>query len=141
MLAWWFFGALLMAGKRYAEFRFINDENRSAAYRKSFAVYRNKTLIISMITYANFFCFCMGIAIVVYRPNLVFIFPILAMAIVVYFNHAMTTEGARLEPEQLMKNPLLILCTVVTVAASAYLAGLPTDLTQTFRFFELLGGH
>lgn len=139
VLAWWFFGALLMAGKRYAEFRFINDDSRSAAYRKSFAVYRDRTLIISMITYANFFCFCMGIAIVVYRPNLVFIFPIVVAAIVIYFNHAMTTEGARLEPEQLMQNPLLILCTVVTIAAAAVLATLPADLTSYFHFFKLIG--
>jgi hypothetical protein len=63
-----------------------------------------------MITYANFFCFCMGIAIVVYRPNLVFIFPVVVLALIVYFNHAMTSEAARLEPEQLMKNPARSRC-------------------------------
>ena len=39
VLAWWFFGALLMAGKRYAEFRFIGDARRSGDYRRSFRVY------------------------------------------------------------------------------------------------------
>jgi decaprenyl-phosphate phosphoribosyltransferase len=139
VMAWWFFGALLMAGKRYAEFRFIKDAARSAAYRKSFAVYREESLIISMITYANFFCFCMGIAIVVYRPNLVFVFPVVVLAMIAYFKRAMTTESAGLEPEELMKNPVLILCTIITVAAAAFLASWPTDLTQTFHFFEILG--
>ncbi len=141
VLAWWFFGALLMAGKRYTEFRFIDDEQRCAAYRKSFATYRSQTLIVSMIAYANLFCFSMGVAIVVYRPNLVFIFPVVLAALVVYFNHAMTVEGARLEPEQLMRNPLLILCTAVTVLAAGVLVWFPRDLTDYFSFFELISGR
>ena len=55
MLAWWFFGALLMAGKRYAEFRFIGDARRSADYRKSFLSLPERSLILSMVTRANFF--------------------------------------------------------------------------------------
>ena len=69
VLAWWFFGALLMAGKRYAEFRFIGDARRRGDYRKSFRVYTERSLILSMVTYANFFCFCMGIAIAVYQAE------------------------------------------------------------------------
>ncbi len=139
VMAWWFFGALLMAGKRYAEFRFINDAKRSGDYRRSFRVYTERSLVISMITYANFFCFCMGVGIAVYRPNLVFVFPVVVLAIIVYFQHAMTTEGARLEPEQLMRNPLLIACTVLTAAASLVLALWPSDLTSIFRFLEPIG--
>lgn len=139
VLAWWFFGALLMAGKRYAEFRFINDPERSGLYRKSFQVYRNRTLIISMITYANLFCFCMGVAIAVYKPNMLFVFPVVVAAIIVYFNHAMTEEGARLEPEQLLKNPLIILCTLLTIVAAVILLYLPFDLTEPFHFLKPLG--
>ncbi len=139
VMAWWFFGALLMAGKRYAEFRFIGDAKTSGDYRKSFQVYTERSLVISMITYANFFCFCMGIGIAVYRPNLIFVFPVAVLAIIVYFQHAMSTEGAKLEPEQLMRNPLLILCTIVTASASLVLAFWPSDLTKIFRFLEPIG--
>ena len=139
VMAWWSFGALLMTGKRYAEFRFINDEKRSGEYRKSFQVYRNRTLIISMITYANFFCFCMGVAIAVYRPNLLFIFPVVVFAIIVYFNHAMTAEAAGLEPEKLMRNPLIIVLTVLTVLAALALAYTDLDLNKIFHFLEPLG--
>ncbi len=139
VLAWWFFGALLMAGKRYAEFRFINDPKLSGEYRRSFRVYTERSLIISMITYANFFCFCMGVAITVYRPNLIFVFPVVVAAIVVYFHRAMTTEGARLEPEQLMKNPVLIACTVGTVALSLFLAWTQIDLTEWFHLLRPVG--
>jgi len=140
VLAWWFFGALLMAGKRYAEYRFIGDAERSGQYRRSFKVYTERSLILSMVTHANFFCFCMGIAIAVYRQNLVFVFPLVVVAIAVYLYTAMSEEEAKLEPEHLLKNPWVILCTVVVVALSAYLAWTPQDFTHTFRFFEVIGG-
>ncbi|MFZ0709391.1 MAG: UbiA family prenyltransferase [Terrimicrobiaceae bacterium] len=141
VLAWWFFGALLMAGKRYAEFRFIGDARRSGDYRKSFRVYTERSLILSMVTHANFFCFSMGIAIAIYRPNLVFVFPLVVVAICVYLHRAMSEESARLEPEHLLKSPLVIACTLVVVAIAAFLAWTKTDLTKRVHFFELIGGR
>jgi len=141
VLAWWFFGALLMAGKRYAEFRFIGDARRSGDYRKSFRVYTERSLILSMVTHANFFCFCMGVAIAVYRPNLVFAFPLVVVAICVYLHRAMSAEGAKLEPEHLLKSPLVIACTLVVVAVSGFLAWTKTDLTKRAHFFEMIGGR
>ncbi len=140
LLAWWFFGALLMAGKRYSEYRFIGNADRSARYRKSFSVYTERSLVISMIVYANFFCFCMGVAITHYRPNLIFVFPVVVGAIGVYFNRAMTDEGARLEPEELLKNPLIIAATFLTVVIGAILAWLPFDLINAFGFLKLIPG-
>lgn len=124
MLAWWAFGGLLMTGKRYSEFRMIDDVELSGKYRKSFQVYTNKSLIIAMITYANLFCFFSGWAISSYEPfnNLVFVFPLIILAVIAYFNHAMSESGARLEPEQLLQNPWVIIITVITsIAAIALL--------------------
>jgi len=140
VLAWWMFGALLMTGKRYAEYRFINDPERSGAYRRSFKVYTEKSLLIAMITYANLFCFCGGAAVAVYKPNLVFVFPLIVGAIIAYFNAAITTEGAKLEPEALLKNPWIIISTVVIAVAGAVLVWLPQNLPSYFGFFELVRG-
>jgi decaprenyl-phosphate phosphoribosyltransferase len=140
VLAWWSFGGLLMTGKRYAEYRFIGDVERSGQYRKSFRIYTEKSLVLAMVTYANFFCFCMGIAIAVYRPNLVFVFPIVVIAICVYLNLAMSEKEARLEPEHLLRSPLVIICTVLVVALSGVLAWTKTDLTKSVHFFEVIGG-
>ena len=140
LLAWWFFGALLMAGKRYAEYRFINDPARSALYRKSFAVYTEQKLVISMVTYANLFCFCLGVAFTFYRPNLLLVFPVIAGAIIVYFARAMTAEGARLEPEQLLRNPIIIASTALTLALAAFLAFYPGDLTASLGLLKLIRG-
>ncbi len=123
VMAWWFFGALLMTGKRYAEFRFIGNAEVSGRYRKSFRVYTEKSLILAMITYANLFCFCTGIAMAVYERlnNLVFVFPMIVVAVIAYFHHAMKEEAAKLEPEELLKNPWIILCTLITGAATLVL--------------------
>lgn len=123
VFAWWFFGALLMTGKRYSEFRFIADAELSGRYRRSFQVYTEKSLILAMITYANLFCFCTGVAMAVYpRLNdLVFVFPLVVLAVIAYFQHAMKEETARLEPEQLLQNPWVIVTTLLTGVLTLWL--------------------
>jgi len=123
ILAWWFFGALLMSGKRYSEYRFINNDEISGSYRKSFKVYTEQRLIMAMIGYACLFCFCTGIAMAIYEPlnNLILVFPVIMLALMAYFRHAMKEETARLEPEQLLSNPLIIATTILTGALSVWL--------------------
>lgn len=139
VLAWWSFGALLMTGKRYSEFRFIGDHELSGQYRRSFKVYTEKSLILAMITYANLFCFCTGIAMAVYERlnNLVLVFPLIIIAVLFYFHHAMKEETARLEPEQLLKNPWIIISTLVTGAVTLWL--LQADVNYAKDVFHLLG--
>lgn len=137
-LAWWCFGGLLMTGKRYSEYRLINDKELSGRYRKSFQVYNNTSLIIAMITYANLFCFCAGYAISNYDPlnNLALVFPIIICAIIAYFHQAMSEIGARLEPEQLMQKPLIIISALVACAITVWL--LWADKTDKFHFKEFM---
>ncbi|HSI61876.1 MAG TPA: UbiA family prenyltransferase [Candidatus Saccharimonadia bacterium] len=138
VLAWWSFGALLMTGKRYSEFRFIGDREVSGRYRRSFRVYTETSLILAMITYANLFCFCTGIAMAVYPVlnNLVLVFPVIIIAVIAYFRHAMKEETARLEPEQLLQNPWIIFWTVLTGVAAIWL--LLTDTNYARDWFHLM---
>lgn len=138
VLSWWFFGALLMTGKRYSEFRFINDAELSGRYRRSFKTYTEKSLILAMIGYANLFCFCAGVAMAVYPQlhNLVFVAPVIIAAVLVYFHHAMKEETARLEPEQLLQNPWIILCTLATAALTLWLLLTPHPYA---KMLHLLG--
>ncbi|MGI8601674.1 MAG: UbiA family prenyltransferase [Verrucomicrobiales bacterium] len=128
VMAWWAFGGLLMTGKRYSEFRFINDAILSGHYRKSFRAYSEQRLLLAMITYASLFCFGTGVAIGTYPRlhNLVFVFPMLLVAILAYFRRAISEVGARLEPEQLLQNKWIIASAVATAALAAWL--LTTDL-------------
>jgi decaprenyl-phosphate phosphoribosyltransferase len=130
VMAWWCFGGLLMTGKRYAEFRFIGGQEKSGLYRKSLGTYTERSLIIAMITYANLFCFGTGLAIASYPAlhNLVLVFPVIVIAIIAYFHHAMCEVGARLEPEQLLRNPWIILWTLVSAAVTVTLLMTEKDL-------------
>ena len=53
--------------------------------------------------------------------DLVIVFPLIVMAIIAYFNHAMSDVGAKLEPEQLLRQPAIIIWTVVTAALAFWL--------------------
>ena len=139
VLAWWSFGALLMTGKRYAEFRFIDDAELSGRYRKSFQTYTEQRLIIAMITYANLFCFSTGVSMTAYEQlnNLVFVFPMITFAIIAYFKQAMSVKGAKLEPEQLLRNPWVIVATMATAGLAIYLLMAEENYTHIFHFWEL----
>lgn len=135
VLAWWAFGALLMTGKRYAEFRFIGDREVSGSYRRSFRSYTENSLIIAMITYANLFCFGAGLAMATEAPlrNQVVVFPVILLAIVAYFRHAMSEIGARLEPEQLLRNPWIVFWTLVTAGLSLWLLIAQPEVARFLR--------
>ncbi len=137
-LAWWCLGGLLMTGKRYAEYRFIDDPAVSGEYRRSFRVYTERSLVIAMVTYANLFCFCSGWAVCRYPPlqNLALVFPIVVLAIIAFFRAAISPQGAKLEPEALLKRPAILLCILLTVAASGWLLHL--GKTGTFRLGDAL---
>jgi len=141
VLAWWAFGGLLMTGKRYSEFRFIADPAVSGAYRRSFRTYTEPRLLLAMISYAALFCFCTGIAIAAYPRlnNLVFVFPVLLMAVLAYFHHAMSEIGARLEPEQLLQNRWIIIATLATGALTVWLLLTDLPLLDWLHFFRPLG--
>lgn len=135
-LAWWCLGGLLMTGKRYAEYRFIDNRTLSGQYRKSFRVYTERSLVIAMVTYANLFCFCSGWAVCRYPQlqNLALVFPIVVLAIIAFFRAAICPVGAQLEPEKLLRRPLLLACTILTVIASGWL--LHAGKTGAFRIGE-----
>ena len=53
LFAYWMFGAVLMATKRFAEYRRIGDPERAANYRKSFSYYNEERLIVGTVFYIS----------------------------------------------------------------------------------------
>jgi len=94
-----------------------------------------------MISYASLFCFCTGIAIAAYPRlhNLLLVFPMLLVAILAYFRHAMSEIGARLEPEQLLQNKWIILATTLTTALAVWLLQTKLPLLERLHFLEPVG--
>lgn len=117
ILAYWMFGAFLMAAKRFAEFRNIDDPGRAAQYRKSFAFYNQEKLMVSIFYYATLFALMGGFFIARYRFELILATPLVAYAMAYYLHITYKPDSPVQQPEQLFHHRKLML-----VVAAAFLA-------------------
>lgn len=100
LLAYWMGGAFLMAIKRYAEYRFINDPQRAGLYRRSFRFYTEKSLLLSAIFYALNSVFFLGIFLIKYRIEMLLSFPLFAVLFVWYMEIGMREHSPTKDPEK-----------------------------------------
>ncbi len=118
-LSYWMVGAYFMAIKRYAEFRFIGDASRAAAYRASFAYYTEARLLTSIMFYAASAMLFLGIFIARYRIELILAFPLVALVMAVYFNTGLKPDSAAQHPERLYHERALMAAVVVCTLVMA----------------------
>jgi decaprenyl-phosphate phosphoribosyltransferase len=79
IVAYWMGGAFLMATKRFAEYRLIDDPRIAGLYRKSFKYYTENSLLISMFFYGITCSFFLGIFLVKNRIEMLLSFPFFAL--------------------------------------------------------------
>ncbi|WP_082491699.1 UbiA prenyltransferase family protein [Pedobacter sp. Leaf194] len=79
IIAYWMGGAFLMATKRFAEYRLIDNAKLAGLYRKSFRFYNENSLLVSMFFYAITCAFFMGIFLIKDRIELLVSFPFFAL--------------------------------------------------------------
>jgi len=79
IVAYWMGGAFLMATKRFAEYRLINNPELAGLYRRSFKFYTENSLLISMFFYAITCAFFLGIFLLKNRVELLLSFPFFAL--------------------------------------------------------------
>jgi decaprenyl-phosphate phosphoribosyltransferase len=79
IIAYWMGGAYLMATKRFAEYRLIKNPELAGLYRRSFKVYTENSLLISMFFYALTSAFFLGIFLIKNRIELLISFPFFAL--------------------------------------------------------------
>jgi len=79
IIAYWMGGAFLMATKRFAEYRLINNPELAGQYRRSFKFYTENSLLVSMFFYAITSAFFMGIFLIKDRIELLVSFPFFAL--------------------------------------------------------------
>ena len=109
LLAYWMGGAFLMAIKRYAEFRFIDDQERAGLYRKSFKYYTEETLLLSAFFYALSSSFFLGIFLIKYKVEFLLSFPLFALLFVWYLAIGRKPHSPTQNPEKLYKERKFIL--------------------------------
>jgi len=79
VIAYWMGGAFLMATKRFAEYRLIDNPALAGLYRRSFKFYTEHSLLISMFFYALTSAFFLGIFLIKNRIELLISFPFFAL--------------------------------------------------------------
>jgi len=101
LLAYWMGGCFLMAIKRYAEFRSINDPERAGLYRRSFQFYTEDSLLVSAFFYAICSSFFLAVFLIKYRIELLLIFPLLSAMFSWYLAIGLKKDSAAQAPEHL----------------------------------------
>ncbi len=119
LISYWMIGCYFMAIKRYAEYRDLSG-GQLAQYRKSFARYSERSLLVSIMFYGTHAMLFFGAFIGRYRLELILSFPLVALVMAVYLWLAFSKDSGVQHPEALYKEPMLmvpvIICAAVMVA-------------------------
>jgi decaprenyl-phosphate phosphoribosyltransferase len=115
LIALWAFGAFLMACKRLAEYRFIDNPVLAAQYRNSFKHYTQEKLIVSIIAYVSMVSFSVAVICIKYDISIILAVPIFIAAIVWYFHLTLKKDSPAKEPEKLLKHKEFYIFTVLTI--------------------------
>jgi decaprenyl-phosphate phosphoribosyltransferase len=109
LLAYWMFGAFLMAVKRFAEYRHIADAKRSSDYRRSFCFYNEERLLVSILFYVALFGMFSGVFIARYRVELVLAIPFVGLAMASYYRMGFKPDSPAMNPEEMWRYPSIII--------------------------------
>jgi 4-hydroxybenzoate polyprenyltransferase len=108
LLSCWCLAAFVMAGKRYAEYRFLGDPDRAAAYRSSFRWYTERNLMASMIAYSLASLLFFALLVVDTGVSRLFwMLPFIALFIVWFIRLSARKDAFVREPEHIWERPVL----------------------------------
>ena len=103
LIAYWMFGAFLMAVKRLAEYRFIDDPKMAGLYRKSLAHYNEQKLFLAIFLYGLIFAFFSGAFMTKYKYELMLSFPALGFMLAYYLYLGFKPNSPTQKPEALYR--------------------------------------
>jgi len=138
VIGYWMGGAFLMATKRFAEFRMIDDKDTAALYRKSFKYYSEKKLLFSAFFYAMLSVFFCGVFMIKYRIELLVAIPFLCGLFCLYFSICYKPDSSAQKPEKLFKEKWLMTYVILFIVLLAVLMLVPIALLQFFLDTSLI---
>jgi 4-hydroxybenzoate polyprenyltransferase len=116
LFAFWFFGIFLMAAKRFAEIRSIDDLEKAGLYRKSLKYYTEEKLLFAMIGSVSAFMFMLGVLAIKHQINLVIMLPLLIIFIIWFFKLAYEKDSIVKDPEKIFKKKAFLwYSTIITI--------------------------
>src|SRR5260370_29125787 len=105
LISYWMIGCYFMAIKRYAEYSDLSG-GQLTQYRKSFAHYSERSLLVSIMFYGTHAMLFFGAFIGRYRLELILSFPLVAVVMAVYLLLAFQPNSPAQNPEGLFREPL-----------------------------------
>jgi 4-hydroxybenzoate polyprenyltransferase len=123
LMAYWMIGAYFMAIKRFSEYRQIGAAT-AASYRRSFSVYTEESLLISIVAYAATAMLFLGAFAARYHIELLFSFPAIGILMAIYFHMGFAHDSAVQNPEKLYKERKLMIPLMISIALIALLLSL-----------------
>ena len=138
LFSYWFGGAFLMAVKRYAEYRYINDSRAAGLYRSSFRHYNEIKLTIFAWICANLSSLFLGVFLIKYRPEFFLAFPFIAVLFGWYYYLGACENSVVMNPEKLYREKLFM-CYIIYLSLlfiTLIMVDIPilTFLTKTLSF-------
>ena len=107
LLSCWALAAFVMAGKRFAEYRFIGDPESAAAYRSSFRWYTERRLMAGMILYAFASVIFFVVLVAGHGPlRLLWMLPFVAVFIAWFLRLSARKDRFVREPEHIWERPV-----------------------------------
>jgi 4-hydroxybenzoate polyprenyltransferase len=138
VIAYWMAGAFLMATKRFAEYRMINNPELAGKYRKSFKVYTEELLCTTAFFYAMCSSFLMGIFLIKYKVEFIILIPFIFILFCYYFHIAFKPDSAAQKPEKLFKEKWLMLYVLFLCLLFVFLLKVNIPGLEMFTKFELI---
>jgi len=139
LLAMWASGGVLLTGKRAAELARIGDAATARAYRPALLHYTCERALVVSSLYGMVMLFAAGVLFAVYAPlhNLIFLLPgVLALMGIYLWKLADGGLATReLEPEKLLRRPLVWFAGTALGLLALGLMALPEDFTARLGFF------
>ena len=139
VLGYWMGGAFLMAAKRYAEYRMINDEKTAALYRKSFEKYTQESLLISAFFYALAAVFFCGIFMIKYKIELLLAILPLCGLFCYYLKISYKSDSAAQKPEKLFKEKGLMIYVLLLIIIFGVLMFINIPILESLLDTTLIG--
>jgi hypothetical protein len=134
LMAYWMFGAFLMATKRFAEYRAIGCEQTAATYRSSFGHYTEQRLLESLYFYSAAFALLSGVFIARYQLELVLAIPFVAYTMAYYLHLGFKENSSTQNPERLYKEKKL--CALLVLSFTICTVLLMIDIPWFRNLFD-----
>jgi len=120
LVSYWMIGCYFMALKRFAEYHDMADaRDGHVRYRRSFAHYDDKRLLVSVMFYGSTAMLFFGAFAIRYRLELILAFPLIALIMAMYLDLAFRPSSPVEHPEKLYREiglmAAVVACTVLMV--------------------------